>query len=268
MEGIIKFKTSSPAGDLLSILPGIKQLCKDKDVKAMIYQRIDVVGEAHPDAIPSFVNEKGQGVWMNKGMFEALAPLIKHQDYVQGYELYNGEEIDIDLDLLRCGTYANIPRGSLNRWAFYIWPEMSADLSKEWLKCGETNIDCTGKVIINHTERYRHYLLTYYFLKPYEKDLFFVGLEREHEKFCTQWNLEIPLLKTKDLLELSGCMKKAKFFMGNASACFQIAEGMKIPRMLELFAPMPNVIPIGEKAYDYYHQTAAEFYFQKLYNEQ
>jgi len=27
---------------------------------------------------------------------------------------------------------------------------------------------------------------------------------------------------------------------------------------------MPNVIPVGEKAYDFYHQGGLEYYFEKL----
>jgi hypothetical protein len=41
---------------------------------------------------------------------------------------------------------------------------------------------------------------------------------------------------------------------------------MKVPRILEVFPLMPNVIPIGEKAYDFYHQGAVEYYFKLLNN--
>ena len=44
----------------------------------------------------------------------------------------------------------------------------------------------------------------------------------------------------------------------------ELAEAMKVPRILEIFPIMPNVIPVGEHAYDYYHQGGVEYYFKKL----
>jgi hypothetical protein len=45
---------------------------------------------------------------------------------------------------------------------------------------------------------------------------------------------------------------------------FQIAEGLKIPRIVELCAHAPNVIPVGEMAFDFYAQNALEMYFHTL----
>jgi hypothetical protein len=62
-------------------------------------------------------------------------------------------------------------------------------------------------------------------------------------------------------------MASCKLFLGNASMMFQIAEGLKIPRILETFQPMPNVIPFGKNGYDAYHQRAIELYVHKLFNK-
>ena len=49
--------------------------------------------------------------------------------------------------------------------------------------------------------------------------------------------------------------------------CYQIAEALKIPRILEIFPRMPNIIPMGEDAYDFYAQSALEYYFSLLLNK-
>ena len=55
--------------------------------------------------------------------------------------------------------------------------------------------------------------------------------------------------------------------MGNASVCYQIAEALKVPRILETFPMMPNVVPMGKDGYDFYAQSACEYYFDKLLNK-
>ena len=57
MEDVIKFKTSSPAGDLLSMLAGIQQLTKEIGKKAVIYQRLNMTGIGYNGAIHPFKNE-------------------------------------------------------------------------------------------------------------------------------------------------------------------------------------------------------------------
>ena len=88
----------------------------------------------------------------------------------------------------------------------------------------------------------------------------------EHEYFCSTWNMEVPYLMVDNFLELAESIQSCKFFLGNASSCFQLAEALKVPRLLEICPMIPNVIPVGEKAYDAYHQVHIEYLFSKLYN--
>ena len=85
--------------------------------------------------------------------------------------------------------------------------------------------------------------------------------------FCKEWNLDIPLLEVSDFLQLAIYINSCKFFMGCQSFVFQLAEALKVPRILELFPMMPNVIPTGSDAYDAYHEDAIKFYFNKLINK-
>jgi hypothetical protein len=76
--------------------------------------------------------------------------------------------------------------------------------------------------------------------------------------------MDIPLKKFNNFKELAVYLKSCKFFLGNQSFCYQLAESMKIPRLLELSPVLPNVIPNGKDGYDFYHQQALEYYLEKL----
>jgi hypothetical protein len=193
-----------------------------------------------------------------------LYPLLKEQPYIEDFLVYAGEDVDVDFDLIRMQHYTNQPKGCLNRWFNYAFPQMASDLSKPWLELPETLKKPTDKVIINFTQRHRNYLINYFFLREHQDKLVFAGLAKERDLFCKNWNLNIPLLETDNFYHLAQSIKNCKFFLGNQSFCFQIAEALKVPRILELFPMMPNVVPIGENAYDFYHQGGVEFYFNKM----
>jgi hypothetical protein len=261
---MLKIKTSSPAGDLIAMMAGIKHLCESQNTKAIIYQRLDVAALKYEGAINPFQDEIGDDVMMNRYMFDMLKPLIEAQEYVESFEVYTGQEYSIDLDKARMEVFTNQPRGSINRWIFYIYPQMACDLSNAWIYPKKLDVFGQSDVIaINFTFRYRNTLADYNILKQY-KNIVFVGLPEEHAHFCKHWGMDIPLKKFNNFKESAVYLKSCKFFLGNQSFCYQLAESMKIPRLLELSPVLPNVIPNGKDGYDFYHQQALEYYLEKL----
>lgn len=272
----ITYKTSSPSGDLISFLSGMKQVYTDTGRKAVVYQRIDMVGSGYEGSVHPYENDLKEPVCMNEKTFQMMRPLLLEQEYIEDYILFDGQQAEIDLDRIRLQTFTNQPLGSLNRWPAYCFPDMATDLSKRWINVyakgyARTNKKVEesigGKAIVNFTERYRNHFIHYFFLSEFQNDLIFAGLPHEHERFCKTWKLDIPLLIVTDFKELARVINSCKFFMGNQSMCFQIAEALKTPRILETFHIAPNVIPVGEHAYDFYHQGAVEYYFHKLMNQ-
>ena len=57
-------------------------------------------------------------------------------------------------------------------------------------------------------------------------------------------------------------IKACKFFIGNSSLGYDIAEGLKVPRLLEACPNFPVKRPHGKKAYDFYYQI----HFEKFFN--
>jgi hypothetical protein len=263
---MLKIKTSSPAGDLIAMLAGIKHLCETQNTKAIIYQRLNTPGIGYEGTIGlhPFKDSVGDEVMMNEYMFTMLKPLLDGQEYIESYEIYTGQDHEIDLDNVRMKTFTNQPLGSINRWLFYVYPQMACNLSHAWVFPKKLDVFGSSDVIaINFTFRYRNHLVDYSVLKKH-KFIEFVGLPEEHERFCKQWGLDIPLRKFSNFRHLAVYLKSCKLFLGNQSFCYQLAESMKIPRILELSPVLPNVIPYGENGYDFYHQQALEYYLEKL----
>ena len=59
-------------------------------------------------------------------------------------------------------------------------------------------------------------------------------------------------------------IKASKFFIGNMSFQYIMAEGLKIPRLLEASPDFPVVFPVGPNAFDSYHQNHFEKFFKDL----
>lgn len=266
----VSIKHSMPAGDLLSVLPGLKQVSEDTRRKWIIHQRVNLSygsSAAYPGAIYSVRDENGTPVTMNDSVFYALRPLLLAQEYIEDFVVWDGGETTFDLDMLR-EQDSTMPYGSINRWLFYLWPDTATDLSKEWLRI-PYHIDqrVVGKIIINRTERYNNMLISYQFLKKYGDNVVFVGLQKEYEVFCKQHKLDIPRLEVNDFLQIAIALYNCKLYIGSQSSIFQVAEGLKVPRILEVCQSIPNVIGSGPGFYDFLKQKNLEYYVEKLFNQ-
>lgn len=258
-----------PAGDLLSLMPSFKKLWEDTGRKAVIYQRVnlsygDMYG-AYAGATYSIKNGDGVPVTMNRAVFDALKPLLDHQEYIENFMEWKGEDVEYDMDLLR-QMDTTMPWGAINRWPFYLWPEMACDLSSPWLNVVAEGAKYKNCILVNRTERYNNMLVSYNFLKKYGGMVLFVGLPDEHMKFNAQHGLNITGIEAHDFRQVAVAMKNCKLFIGNQSACFQIAEGLKVPRLLECCKQLPNVIGNGTGFYDFLNQRSLEYYVNKLYH--
>lgn len=263
----ISFSHSGTIGDVIAALPAIKQGVAASGKPAVLYLKNGVEyvqpykGTVHPTK-----DESGLMVMLNTNVIEMLIPLIAAQPYIKEVKQYDGEPIDVDLDMIR-ETYCGIPVFPIQRWYFIVFPQLSCDLSIPWLDIPDGEKDfASGKVIVNRTERYQNTNMNYSFLKEYEDDILFFGTMREYNLFCMQFNLNIRKLHIKNFLELAQAIKQSKFYLGNQSMGFQVAEGMKHNRIVELFSPAPNVTPQGAKGYDFLAQNGLEYYFKKLFN--
>ena len=260
-------------GDQIAVMPAVRKYWEVTGRKIKFMQCINAAGNYYPGAVHPTTTEDGTQVTMNQAMFDMMKPLIEAQPYIHSYVPYSGQPIDLDFDVIRGKTFVNLPHGAIQAWIVYAFPDLAFDLSKSWI---ELDGDCPeyvkeqvkGKVILNFTERYRNGNIDYFFLKNYSTDLIFAGTEREHWRFCNQWQLAIPRLNINNFLDLGYALREARFLLSNQSMCWNLAESIKSPRILELCQFAQNCQPmVGKDSYGFFHQVGVEYYFRLLYNQ-
>ncbi len=260
-------------GDLIGAMGALKKYWEVTKRKVIVSQSTQQLAAYYSGAVHPTVNEKGENVCCNMPMWEMLKPLVESQEYIHSFEVYQGQKIDLDFNVIRGKTFVNMPNGSLQNWVTLAYPDLAFDLSKAWIELKDkcpTHIkkQVSNKIIINFTERYRNPIIDYFFLKNYSPDLIFSGTEKEHFLFCSRWNLDVPHLKVDNFLELAYAIKECRFILANQSFNYNISEAIKKPRILELCQYAQNCIHgVGEHSYGFFHQVGLEYYFRKFFNK-
>ena len=246
----ITFLHSGHLGDLIYALPVIKELSKNHECHFYIQanKKIPVKYYKHPAG----------KVYIDDRMLNLFLPLMKAQKFIHKCEKYNGQEIDINFDLFRelpVNIHFNSPR-----WYFHI-SGIQVDLTDPYLEV-EPHEKIKNKIVIHRTFRHRNQFINYKFLEN-EKNLLFVGTKDEYEDLKKDAkNLEI--YDCKDYLDMAKVIKSCKFFIGNQSVAYPMAEALKVPRILEAEPNFPVVQPIGKDAFDFYYQPHFEKWFKHL----
>ncbi|MBA9072313.1 hypothetical protein GGR22_000439 [Flavobacterium gossypii] len=247
----LSFRHSGHLGDIVYSLPVIKELSKTHN--CTLYIRAD-----KPMTSEYYKHPSGN-VMLSKKIISKFLPLLQEQDYLRHAAFWEDEEIDIDLDLFR-----DLPVDFSflsHRWYFHI-AGIQPDLNQKYLEVAD-HATIKDKVVIVRSLRAQNYFADYSFLSKYE-NLLFIGIREEYEELKKMVpNLEF--YDVKDFYEMAQIIKSSKFFLGNQSFAYALADGLKVPRLLEANPEFPVVYPIGEKAYDFYFQEHFEFYFDKLY---
>lgn len=267
------FKHSVNPGDLVAAMGCMKKYYEITKTKVRIAQSLNIRAQYYAGATHPTVDEQGNNVTFNTKMWDMMKPLIESQEYIHSFEKYEGQRVDIDLDIIRGKTNINMPHGPIQGWIPLAFPDLSFDMSKPWVtlkdKCPEyIRKQVHRKVILNFTERYRQPMLEYYFLKNYAPDLIFAGTEKEHFVFCNMWQFNCPRLEVNDFLELAYGIREARFVLSNQSFIWNLAQSMQTPRVLEMVTFADNCFPmIGEDSYGYFYQVGTEYYFRVMYNK-
>ena len=240
-------------GDVVCSLPVIKELSKTHKCNFYI--------QANKPLPPNARHYKrfGDYVFLTDANVDMLLPLFMNQPYIHKVDKYRNQEIDIDLNLIReMPIDFNIDSV---RWYSQL-TGIHTDLSVPYI-FAEPHDVIKNKVTIMRNVRRKNYFTNYKFLKKYE-NLLFIGLNDEYENL----KKEVPNLEfydCKDFLEMAQIIKSSKLFLGNLSFGYTIAEGLKIPRLLESVPEFPLVYPNGKNAYDFYFQEHFEKLFSYLY---
>lgn len=247
----LNFLHSGHCGDLIYSLALIKELSKSHQCNLFIGVGKKIEG--------AYFKHPAKGVYIDNRIAKQILPLLKFQSFLNEVKIHSEENIDINLDLFR-----DLPI-SLNfnscRWYFHL-TGVQVDLSAPYLNSTEHK-NIKDKIVILRTFRYRNHFINYKFLNKIDDDIIFIGLKEEFEDL----KKDIPKLQhyePENFFEMSQIIKSSKFFLGNQTPAFAIAESLKVPRLLECSPDFTVVQPIGGDCYDFYFQIHFEKWFKKL----
>jgi len=236
------FSHDGHLGDIVYSLLAMKSIHEAHKKKINYYIKSDVENASFLKGHPS-----GGNVMISEGSFRFISPLVLSQNYINKTFYAKQKEISqdvTDLSLFRNG-FVNTSSGLITDWyskAFGI--EMN--LASKWLEVRKKHPQYADALIISRSTRYLNQSIDYSFLK-YIKKVFFIGSIDEYEIFKKRFKLNnLKFIKVKDALHAAEIINSCKCFVGNQSLFFSIAEGLKVPRALEVYEPAPNVIPLGK----------------------
>jgi hypothetical protein len=268
---ITTFSHTGNIGDIWASVPAMGQHFVNTGKMIDLYLVKNVPAFYYKGAVHPTKSDEGINVMLNQKMIDMMIPLLKAQNFINEvyviefseYENYK-DKIQVHLEWFR-ENEIGLPNFSINRWYFYVFPDLTCDLSRIWLDVPHTEKDfAANKILITRSERYTNPAIDYSFLKPYEDDIVFCGTQREWNNFCMSYDLNIRKLNIENFLELAQAINQSRFHMSNQTQAFQLSEGLKVPRILEACTYAANVIPIGEYAYDFHNQLGLEYAFHAL----
>lgn len=104
----------------------------------------------------------------------------------------------------------------------------------------------TGKIIVHRSPRYNapatgpQSFPWQHFIKRYAKDMLFVGLESEHEKFQNDFRCKLSYWRVKDFLELARLIAGARGVIANQSFPLSVAIGCGQKVIVEALPRSPD----------------------------
>ena len=239
-------------GDIINSLSIIQELSKTRKCTLYIQANKSLGPSKHYKGF-------GDSIFLSDKNVEMILPLLSEQKYFNKVEKYVDQKIDIDLNYVR-EMPLHSRRDDLNRW-YSGMTGINTDFSIPYLQ-SEPHLSIKNKIVIIRTVKRHGWFVNYKFLKNY-KDLLFIGLRDEYDDL----KKEIPNLEfydCKNFLEMAKIIKSSKFFLGNVSFGWHIAEALKVPRLLEGSPEDVLYYPHGEHAHVFFFQEHFEKWFKHL----
>jgi hypothetical protein len=234
------------SGDITYSLPLVKYL-SGKFNKKVIFHVISDRAVHFPSGMK---HPNGNSTIMTQQAYNFIRPLLASLPYVGDVLFTNHQDIPngtIFLDYYRDIPGLNQGAGNIQTWA-RKWLGVPLNSDNPWIKIKKDQ--STPKIICAFTQRYRNTAINYHFLEDF--DAGFIGLDSEFDHFKEKNNLKnIKRIHVKDALEMATQIGSARFYFGNQSFGFAMAEGIKVKRALEVCEICPNVIPSGNGAHEY-----------------
>lgn len=253
-NGRLNFVHTGNAGDVIFALPVLKKLHEIVKEPLNLFLKIN-----EPMRLSGGFVHPLNNVMLNQTTADMLQPLMLQQPYISSFGVLADEQMDVNLSLFRQAGIRQ-DRGNIARWNFYT-TGVTANLSEKWLFV-EPDTIYSNSIVIARSQRYNNPIIDHSFLTQYP-DVVFLGVKAEYENM-KKMVPNIKWVQVKSFLEMAQIIAGSKFFIGNQSFPFSLAEALKVPRILETYHAAPNVVVEGANGYDFYFQSHFEAIVSEL----
>lgn len=178
--------------------------------------------------------------------------LLKSQPYIKEIEHHTTHQdnwlkfpVDYNLDLFRRQPFNS---GYTLVECHMMAMKIKFDLTKPWLFVKPKYV---ADIVINDTGKIRWEGITvdWNCVKEFEDKCIFIGLEGEYKTFVRDRGLKIKYFKIKDANDFAQVIKGSKLYLGNQSTGLALAEGLKHPRVADLYLGKSKQYPKGENGH-------------------
>lgn len=168
-----------------------------------------------------------------------ILEFFRTQSYLSSVEEWYGEYLDFDLDAFRAqNVIMNVLTvAHLNSFMAEF------DLRKPWIEVDKIPAIPMADIIVARSLKYHDFRFQWKEMIPWKSKAVFIGTEDEYKAFQHDTGLDIKWEMPKTWIEMAGIIRGSKLFIGNQSFPYALAEGMKVPRVLEEFPNCPNCHP-------------------------
>lgn len=167
---------------------------------------------------------------------EFLASILREQPYIRNITIGDNDcipaaDINIFIDLDRFRSLPSVYGYSeIRYWYTRILDIKDLDVTTPVLAIPDSELPHTNKLCLCLTERYQP-KCDFHVLKPFADQLVFIGLPKEHRRFCELF-FELPYRASSSLKELLQYTSKSKGWISNIGGLYAAHEAAAIPRIL------------------------------------
>jgi hypothetical protein len=259
----LHMKHSGRLGDIVYALPLVKIVSETCGVPVNFYILNDQVID-----VKKSVFHPGMGLKVNQALYDYIEPLLSNLTYIKQVKYCPTSELPkncIDLDSFNSMDMNLMASGNQvwYRKAFGI----PVPIEKPWLELKDPPENTPRfDVIVNKSTRFFNQRINYEFLNEFD-NVGFVGLDVEFQDFKARNHLSrIEHIPTQSSLDFAHLIQKSSMYLGNQSLGFAIAEGIKGPRAVEIYEPVPVVIPIGGYCIEYINTNQVQSFLENFFN--
>ena len=236
------------SGDVIYSLPFAQYIAQSNGVRLVYHVVPDLAAPVRPD-----MPHPNGATLMTPQSYAFIRPVLERLPYVEDVRLTPTAQLPAEV--IRLDFYRHLPMntaaGSIPAWPMKLFG-VPLELNQPWLSVAPQH---AVDVVCGFSRRYRNKKIHYGFLN--ELDAGFIGMPDEYEHFCQVNQLHrLKHLSVGSALDAAALIAGSRFFLGNQSFAFAMAEGLKAPRALEVCELVPNVLPQGPGANEYITTSA------------